>query len=87
MISWTCFDRHKGSERNFPEFFFPDWPYGFLTLVFRLSLEITWSALGWGGLVDMVRWLDLGIRWGSAQHRGPKGLYCAVQFYVLCSMF
>ena len=23
----------------------------------------------------------------SAQHRGPKGLYCAVSFYVLCSMF
>ena len=26
---------------------------------------------------------------GSAQHRGPKGLFCAVfsMFYVLCSMF
>jgi len=23
VISWTCFDRHKGSERNFPDFFFP----------------------------------------------------------------
>jgi len=28
---------------------------------------------------------DLSFRQSSAQHRGPKGLYCAVQFYVLTS--